>query len=133
LTSEELAAVTAATRAVVAEREAPMRDRIAALESKSVALPATLGNVKSGTADELLDAIDGLLRRTLAPLVKRIEELERTPFSYEGPHEQGKSYRKGAFVSHNGSLWHADVDGVMHRPGDGGGWKLAVKSGRDAR
>jgi hypothetical protein len=62
----------------------------------------------------------------------RIAELEKAPLVYEGPHEQGKTYARGQFVTHDGSLWHANYK-TGSRPGDGPGWTLAVKRGRDAR
>jgi hypothetical protein len=129
LNEDDLRAIVNGTRAVVLEREAVTRDRLAALEAKAAAAPVKGGSL----AEDMLSAVDGLLRRTLAPLVKRIEELERAPFEYLGPHEAEKSYRRGEFVSHAGGMWHCEVTGVSHKPGDGPGWRLAVKAGRDAR
>ena len=51
---------------------------------------------------------------------------------HEGHHETGKSYRKGAFVTHQGSVWHANYT-TATAPGDGQAWTLAYKRGRDAR
>jgi hypothetical protein len=65
-------------------------------------------------------------------LEKRIDELESKPFAYDGPHESGKAYRKGVFVTHDGSVWHCNYATTV-RPGDGPAWTLAVKRGRDAR
>jgi hypothetical protein len=65
-------------------------------------------------------------------LEKRIAELEKTPLAYDGPYETGKAYSKGTFVTHDGSLWHANYK-TASRPGDGPSWTLAVKRGRDAR
>ena len=62
----------------------------------------------------------------------RIAELEKTPFAYDGPHESGKAYRKGTFVTHGGGLWHCNYT-TASRPGDGPAWTLAVKHGRDLR
>lgn len=62
-------------------------------------------------------------------LEKRIEE---QPFAYDGPHESGKTYRKGMFVTHAGSLWHANYT-TASRPGDGPAWTLAVKRGSDGK
>ncbi|KQW37092.1 carbohydrate-binding family V/XII protein [Rhizobacter sp. Root404] len=61
-----------------------------------------------------------------------MEELETKPFAYDGPHEVGKTYAKGNFVTHDGSLWHCNYK-TASRPGDGPAWTLAVKRGRDAR
>lgn len=68
----------------------------------------------------------------LTDIGHRLAELERTAFVYEGPHETGKTYRKGSFVTHQGSLWHANYT-TATAPGDGQAWTLAVKRGRDAK
>lgn len=57
---------------------------------------------------------------------------ERPPFTYDGPHEAGKTYERGTFVTLGGSLWHCNRRSDS-RPGDGPAWTLAVKAGRDAR
>jgi len=65
-------------------------------------------------------------------LEKRIQELEKHPFAYEGPHEATKVYDKDTFVTYDGSLWHCNYK-TTSRPGDGPAWTLAVKRGRDGR
>ena len=77
-------------------------------------------------------AIGELIREVTAPLAERIAALEATPLTYDGPHETGKTYGKGVFVTHDGSLWHCNRE-TATRPGDGPAWTLAVKRGRDAR
>lgn len=68
----------------------------------------------------------------LKALEARIEELEKQPFAYDGPHESGKTYDKGTFVTFSGSLWHANYK-TASRPGDSQAWTLAVKRGKDGR
>jgi hypothetical protein len=65
-------------------------------------------------------------------LETRIGELENAPFVYDGPHEAGKTYRKGMFTTHAGSLWHCNYT-TASRPGDGPAWTLAVKRGKDGK
>lgn len=71
-------------------------------------------------------------RARVNALERRIEELERQPFAYDGPHEPGKTYRKGTFVTHGGSVWHCNYT-TTSKPGDGPAWTLAVKRGKDAQ
>lgn len=71
-------------------------------------------------------------QRRIRALEDRVKELEAAPLQYDGPHETGKVYGKGMFVTHEGSLWHCNYK-TASRPGDGPAWTLAVKRGKDAR
>ncbi|QHE85886.1 hypothetical protein [Hydrogenophaga sp. BPS33] len=77
-------------------------------------------------------AMGDLIREVVEPLEKRLATLEANPVQYDGPHESGKVYGKGMFVTHEGSLWHCNYR-TASRPGDGQAWTLAVKRGKDAR
>lgn len=77
-------------------------------------------------------AVGKQIRDAVAPLLQRIEFLEQRPLRYDGPHESGKVYERGMFVTFDGSIWHANYK-TASRPGDGPAWTLAVKKGRDAR
>lgn len=70
------------------------------------------------------------LAHALTRAEARIAKLEAAPFVYDGPHETGKTYQRGTFVSHGGSMWHANRE-TNARPGDSPAWTLAVKHGRD--
>ena len=50
-----------------------------------------------------------------------------------GVHDPEKDYDRGDAVSHGGSLWVAQKQSPDHKPGEGDGWRLAVKRGRDAQ
>lgn len=50
-----------------------------------------------------------------------------------GTYVAGETYRKGDAVSWGGSLWIAQNDAPDGKPGEGGGFRLAVKKGRDGR
>ena len=50
-----------------------------------------------------------------------------------GVYDSEKNYDRGDAVSSGGSLWIAQKDSPDHKPGDGDGWRLAVKRGRDAQ
>jgi hypothetical protein len=69
------------------------------------------------------------------PLRQRIDELENAQreFCYCGVWATG-SYKRGNFVTHDGSLWHCDADNTDTKPGtDASAWTLCVKRGKDAR
>lgn len=65
-------------------------------------------------------------------LERRVAELEAGPLRYEGVHVADKSYSRGAFVTHSGSIWHCNSP-TTSRPGDDPSWTLACKRGSDAR
>lgn len=74
-----------------------------------------------------------LMAAAMRALEARIAELEKAPLRYDGPHETGKTYRKGTFVTHAGSVWHANRR-TAAKPGDGSDdWTLAIKRGRNGR
>jgi len=53
--------------------------------------------------------------------------------TYCGVWFPARTYERGEFVTHDGSLWHAKT-ATTAKPGDGtADWTLAVKRGRDAR
>lgn len=59
---------------------------------------------------------------------RRIDEQGR---AYKGVWKPG-TYAAGSFVTHGGSMWHADK-ATDFKPGEGGGWTLAVKKGSDSK
>lgn len=78
------------------------------------------------------DANTAILRASIRALRARVEELEKTPFAYDGPHEGGKTYAKNTLVSCQGSMWIANYK-TAARPGDGPSWTLCVKRGADGK
>lgn len=89
----------------------------------------------------LIDVMGTLLHKLLderdarTALAARVKALEETAggFNYRGVWREGSVYNKGAFVTHQGGLWHANEANAV-RPGDvGATWTLAVKRGKDAR
>ena len=61
----------------------------------------------------------------------RLQAIESSAFEYSGAWKSDTKYRKNQFVTHRGSMWHAQIDCKGIVPGDGAIWKLAVKQGRD--
>jgi hypothetical protein len=82
--------------------------------------------------DQAFSHMSGDKRRELERQIdNRLKELQESAFEYSGPWKSDTKYRKNQFVSHRGSMWHAQIDSRGVVPGDGAMWKLAVKQGRD--
>jgi hypothetical protein len=82
-----------------------------------------------------LPTIARFVESRVQPLRQRIDELEnmQREFCYRGVWAVG-SYKRGNFVTHDGSLWHCDADNTDTKPGtDPGAWTLCCKRGKDAR
>ncbi|RWL47208.1 MAG: hypothetical protein EOR60_09600 [Mesorhizobium sp.] len=73
--------------------------------------------------------------REIDELKQAIEVLKNRPvMSYRGVWQKDVIYRHGDVTAYGGSAWHCDLDSAHGlQPGDGLGWKLMVKKGRDAR
>lgn len=81
-------------------------------------------------ADEVKQGLEPL-QRELAALTLKLEhaELRARELRYAGTWSAQSKYRKGNFVTHNGSLWSCLIDDIATIPGhDFDGWQLAVKS-----
>lgn len=69
-------------------------------------------------------------------LAMHIDDLERrfagNEIKYLGVWKADRSYPIGCFVTHGGSMWHCDKATDL-KPGEGGGWTLAVKKGVDSK
>jgi hypothetical protein len=74
-----------------------------------------------------------LARQEIAPLLRRIDELENytKDFTYRGVWHEG-TYKRGNFVTHGGGVWHCNADTVVKPGTDPVAWTLSVKKGRDA-
>ena len=75
-----------------------------------------------------------LARQEIAPLLRRIDELEAytKEFTYRGVWHEG-TYRRGNFVTHDGSVWHCNADTVVKPGTDPVAWTLSVKRGDTQR
>jgi hypothetical protein len=76
-------------------------------------------------------AVGQEIRNVVAPLLRRIEQLEDAAFHQADAHESGKAYSKGALVKYASTVWRANYK-TASRPGDGQAW-TTVKLGKDAR
>lgn len=84
--------------------------------------------------DDIADVIAEAIKEATAPLIARIETLEKSGMKFCGTWQRAMNYERGATVSHSGSLWVAirSVD-PDQAPGADSGWQLAVKRGRDGK
>lgn len=84
--------------------------------------------------EDLHVAYDG--RRSFKIKFERGDQVKEYAFKLPtmldcGTFELGKRYDAGDGVTHGGSYWIATKDGVTEKPGEGDGWRLAVKKGKD--
>jgi hypothetical protein len=84
--------------------------------------------------DGLARVLAGTVLEAVRPLVQRIDALERRldDRKYLGVFENGRKYRQDNSVTFKGAIWVALKD-TQQIPGDGDGWQLAVRRGRDGR
>ncbi|MER9733043.1 hypothetical protein [Mesorhizobium sp. M0217] len=67
-------------------------------------------------------------------LEARLAEIESRPqLEYRGVWKSTDAYRRGDLTTYDGSMWHAQVGSQGLVPGQGEGWRLCVKKGKDAR
>lgn len=75
-----------------------------------------------------------IVKDALAPLEKRIAELEAKGIQYCGVHQRASEYSRGSVVSYAGTHWIAVTDVPPNAiPGESGLWQLADKSQRESR
>jgi hypothetical protein len=84
------------------------------------------------TMDMLATVITEHCRNTAAPLIKRIEMLEKAQqnFKYVGIYEAGREYMPQNFVTCSGAMWSC-LRATTSRPdADADSWRLVVKAPR---
>lgn len=88
---------------------------------------AALGRM---TQDQLAESLGIAIAQYVAPLRKRIDELEARPTpTWAGPYQQGRAYAALSFVVHSGSLWISKCSTVL-KPGGNDDWQLCTKRGK---
>lgn len=111
-------------RGVALRQKGSQRAEAAAMESALIFLKATTVAHQMAMVEHR-DAIDGLHRR-IEELDVRLNSMPAV--EYAGTWSAGKTYRRGQFVTRQGSLWHAQSD-TTDMPGSSENWRLAVKRG----
>jgi len=87
-------------------------------------------------SDPFLDAIEDYVSRACTPLAQKILELEQrldgVPFD-GGLYERGKAYKKGALVTHHGSVFVATRDSAdeIGTTPPSSAWRMFCQRGRD--
>lgn len=129
MTETEIKKISAIVKEAVEQEGARLEKRFEerlATVNKSGSVGASPALIK-----DLAAAVAEVLKTRIIPRLNKLEEANET-FTYEGPFDPAKSYVKGNFASHGGSMWYCER-ATRQRPGDGPDWVLAVKHGRDAR
>lgn len=85
-------------------------------------------------------AMGTIVREAVAPLLKRIEELEslfidldENRFRYRGYWRNGMEAKRGDAYTHDGSLWYANRATDEAPSNESADWAVAARKGRDAR
>ena len=70
----------------------------------------------------------------LIALRRQVRELQARPqLKYSGVWDPNHEYVENSLITCGGSLWLSTIKSKGLRPGDGSGWKLVCKRGRDGR
>ena len=106
------------------------RDFASAMLPKDVRMP-TAEEMNTEQQRDFIKAVGQFIVDQIAPLQKRIAELEDGALKYRGIYQRALSYRRGSCVTHQGALWIAVADADQNQiPATAFGqcWQLAVKS-----
>jgi chitodextrinase len=99
-------------------------------KAQSMTSAATEWTTDTNRSSQALLTIEAL-KQSVAELQSKSQS---SPLCYRGVWDVATQYVAGNFVTHSGSLWHAEVDTRGVRPGEGSAcWKLAVKAGRPGK
>jgi hypothetical protein len=98
-----------------------------------IAYPALKG-VSEQECEEIGEGFGYLVgtARRVRELEVRVAELESAPLKYMGTWKQGAAYGRGALVTFDGSIFHANREYPGKPATPNSGWQLAVKRGKDA-
>jgi hypothetical protein len=100
-----------------------LEQRFKALHPPSPAPPRTSGIDVEAFGNAVVEVIKG----AVAPLVARLERLERQPaLKFAGPYREGVNYLAGSLVQRQG-LWLAESDTHAAPGEDHSGWRLILK------
>lgn len=125
------------------EKKPPLEGiTIEAITKAIKAVSLAMKGLVFSTTNELKERIEALEKDRArnsgealnADLERRLKALEERPaLQYKGVWQHDATYPIGTFITHNGSVWYADIASKAVKPGDGNVWSLAVKHGRDLR
>ena len=109
-----------------------LRQRVAKLErmvlGKNAILLKVVGTALGRSRRDIDDRIKALEDRAPVPIpLPVLDQHDRPTMHYAGLWNATKSYQSGDLATHNGSGWVAQINSTGLKPGDGVGWKLAIK------
>ena len=110
-----------------------LRQRVAQLERMVLGKNAVLLRVVGKAIGQTHKAIDGQIKaiadREPVPIpLPVLDQHDRPTMRYCGLWSATKAYQPGDTATFNGGGWVAQIGSTGLKPGDGVGWKLAVKS-----
>jgi hypothetical protein len=126
------AALFPAAEAAITKAVTPLRASLSTVDSDPLEPPT--GGLSQRSIDAIATAIVLFVREQLAPILKRLDDIEQQPPSphYAGTFTPEKSYASGSLVTKAGGLWLA-LQTTTQVPGRSDQWKLVVKSGEAPR
>jgi hypothetical protein len=102
-------------------------ERLAAVVERAVERNVTPGAKKSSEdqiADAIFTGVTGYIERKLAPLIDRLSRLEQGgAMTFEGSHDPGRAYSRGAVVQRGGKLFVSMIDRPRDTPGASSEWR----------
>jgi hypothetical protein len=122
-------AMVAAVADYVRRALAPITTRLATMEVRVGALSMM---TMRGADGARLAELENLVREVEALRMKVKTLEERGTLRYMGVWKDGVGYEQGAFVTHAGSMWHAD-ETTVSKPGTCSAWTLCVKRGSNGK
>ena len=114
-------------------------DDVTVEEKRQFALQAGLSDQRLKEIEALMAAmappIRDFVEKAMRPLVDRLQELEARPaITYEKTFTADRTYKPGNLVTHQGSLWHANIETRGIVPGEGNiAFSLVAKRGKDGK
>ena len=110
-----------------------LRARVAKLErmvlGREAVLLKVVGTALGEVHGELDSQIKAIADRAPMPIpLPILDQPDRPQMRYCGLWDRTKAYRPGDLATYNGGGWVAQIGSTGLKPGDGMGWRLAVKS-----
>jgi len=127
MNERELDLIARAVGRAVDDSEQRTRAELSELSHKSSRPTST----SDQAVDSMVNAVAGLIQRSLAPLAKRIAELEdRRTMAFKGAFDPATTYMAGDCVQRASGLWIALTD-TTETPGqtDGAQWRRIGAAG----
>jgi hypothetical protein len=123
---QEIDAVANVVQRAVEDATRRTREELsAALAAQQKSAPVVAASAPEGgdVVDMMVNAVAGLIQRSIAPLAARIAELEgRRTMAFAGAHDPQKTYEAGSVVLRQSASWVA-LAGGNDTPGATSQWR----------